>query len=169
MKDQSYEIYLNSSYDINIVPRRQRNAFLYEYTSGVNTFYYHNQYIFHANPNGENNFYLYIKSNFSNSTIRFQEKNKYIHYCMGYYDDINDKLEMIYQYENNIKYFIAKNMSSLFYYQCKAKTIEALFNKNLIFNASELITYPLEHPKFYKVQAGNYQITNEQISTYDND
>ena len=168
MKDKSYEIYLNNSYDVNIVSSNQSNTFLYEYTSGVNTFYYHNQYIFYANPNGKENFYLYIKSNLSNSTIRFQEK-KNIHYCMGYYDDINDKLEMFYQYENIIKYFIAENKSSLFYYQCGEKTIEVLFNKSLIFNASELITYPLEYPKFYKVQADNYHITNEQISTYDND
>ena len=43
----SYEIYLNSSYDIRIVPMEKRNMFLYKYNSGTNTFYYHNQYIFY--------------------------------------------------------------------------------------------------------------------------
>ena len=130
----TYEIYLNSSYIVNIVKSDKRNLNLYKFPEGVNSFYYHNNHIFYAAPNGERNHYLYMKSNISNSSIRFQEKNRNIHYCMGYYDEINDKLEMIYQYANIVKYFIVQNFNSLFYYTCEEKIIEVLSNETIIYN-----------------------------------
>ena len=98
--NESYEIYFDNTdnYRIKIVGRNKINPFLDTFNSSGDSFFYHNQYIFYANRIEETNFNLFIKSNFSNSTIRFQEKNKIIHKCIGYYDETNDKLEMIYQY-----------------------------------------------------------------------
>ena len=166
----SYEIYINgSSYTINNVKTDLRNPYLYTFFSLGDSFYYHNRYIFSTYPTDTNkleNFYIYFKSNISDSYIRFIEKKKYIHKCIGYYDEFNDKLEIIYQYANNIKYIIVQNMNDLFYFQCETKTIEALSNQNIIFNVSELITYPLEHKKLHKFSMVNYVSTKEQNWSY---
>ena len=168
LSKNSYEIYLNSSYKLNLVPNDQRNQNLYKYTSDSHTFYYHNQFIFYSNPNGVVNAYLYMKGNFSINYIRFKENKKYIHNCMGYQDEINDRLEMVYQYINTIKYIVIKNLSFLFYYECESKTFEVLSNQNVIFNVSELMTYPLEHDVFTNAHIVNYPSTDEEVWSYDN-
>ena len=85
---------------------------------------------------------------------------------MGYYDETNDRLELIYQYANNIKYFIVQNMKELFYFECEAKTVETISNQSLTFNVSELMTYPLEHKLLHKDNVVNYPSTNEKIWSY---
>ena len=164
----TYEIYLNSSYMINIVKSDKRNLNLYKFPTGVNAFYYHNKHLFYGNPNGVSNYYLYMKSNISNSTIRFQEKNRIIHYCMGYYDEINDSLEMIYQYANIVKYFIVKNLNSLFYYTCEPKIIEVISNETIIYNVTQLMTYPLEHKLLTRAHSVHYPSTSENVWSFDN-
>ena len=165
--NNSYEIYMDSDFNIIKAKMAQSNPYLFKYDSGFNTFYYNNQHIFYANPNDEN-FYLLIKSSISNNTIGIQERNKYISNCMGYCDENNDKLEMIYQYENIIKYFIVQNKNSLFYYQYKTKIIETLSYTNIIFNMTDLMTSPLEHEKLYNAYIVNYISTTEQNWSYDN-
>ena len=165
--NNSYEIYMDSDFKIYKAKKAQRNPYLFKFDFGVNTFYYNNQHIFYANPNGEN-FYLFMKSSISNNTIGIQERNKCISNCMGYYDKNNDKSEMIYQYENIIKYFIVQNKNSLFYYQCKTKIIETLSYTNIIFNMTDLMTSPLEHEKLYNAYIVNYISTTEQNWSYDN-
>ena len=167
--NNSFEIYLNSSDKVNIVKDDERNPFLFKFSSIGDSFFYYNNYIFSTYPtdiNNIQNFYLYIKSNISDSYIRFQEKYKYIHNCLGYYDETNDKLELIYQYANNIKYFIVQNMKELFYFECEAKTVETISNQSLTFNVSELMTYPLEHKLLHKDNVVNYPSTNEKIWSY---
>ena len=168
MQKKSFEIYLDNYYNIKIVGNAKRNKFLYSFTSAANTFYYHNQYIFSANPSGKTIFYLFMKSNISESYIRFTERKKIINNCMGYYDEINDKLEIIYQYANIIKYFLVKNINSLFHFQCKTKIIETLSNESIFFNVSELITYPLEHKKLYNAALVKYLSTSKQDYSYTN-
>ena len=160
------EIYVDGS-NVIYAPSELRNPNLFKFPTHVNIFYYHNQYLFYGHPNGIN-FYLYMKSNISESYVRIIEKNKAFTNCMGYYDNSKDTLEMIYQYTNIIKYFVVKNMNDLFYYECETKTIETLSNETKIVNVSEIMTYPLEHKNFHIAYTVNYPFIGEENWSYDN-
>ena len=113
-------------------------------------------------------YYIYIKSNISDNYIRILEKNKYIHRMIGYYDDNNDNFLAIYQYGKTIAYYSVQNVSYLYYYESETKTVQVISNYSMIFNVSELITYPPEHELLTLAHVVHYPNTGTKSWQYNN-
>ena len=160
----------NSKFKLNVIPKNARNEKLYSFYSFNDLFYYHNQHIFSSTPTDSDNinhFYLIIKSNTSDSYLRFTLKNTYIHKIIGYYNDINDKFLFFYQFYNKIRYYTVENISILYDVKFKEKTEEVLSNTTSTFNASELITSPSEHELLHLSTIVVYETTISRRWSYD--
>ena len=85
---------------------------------------------------------------------------------MGYYDENNDRLIIIYQISNIVRYYAIQNITFLYYFKCSAKTVNVISNTESTFNISELIVYPLEHKLLHLLSVVHYRSTTNYVWSY---
>ena len=109
--NNSFEIYakyLGSYFSMYKVSDELKNQYLYSFNSNGYLFYYNNENIFHLVPIDDTNlnYNLYITNTTSNNNLIITLTDKSIEELYGFFDQVNKKYIIIYQYSNKIEYFI---------------------------------------------------------------
>ena len=103
-----YAVYQGSYFAMYKVSDVLKNQYLYSFNSNGYLFYYNNENIFHLVPNDDTNlnYDLYITNTTSNNNLIITLTDKSIEELYGFFDQVNKKYIIIYQYSNKIEYFI---------------------------------------------------------------
>ena len=141
------------------------NNYLLRYKSSLDLFFYNGDFLFSSDGVGSS---MYIRKNNSFNYFKLKDPLKNITKILGFYDEFNDTLLFIYEFDyNKIIYFTLENISFLYEFKAEHIIDKVLSNTITTHNVSDLIKNPAEHESLELDTITHYINTKDRAKTYD--
>ena len=159
-----FELSLERLFGKNRIQSSQ-NQYFQRYESSDDLFFYNNDFLFSSTGTSNE---VYIRKNNSFNYFKLKEPLKNITKILGFYNEINETLLYLYEFEHDkIVYFTLYNITFLYEFKAKQEIIKVLSNTLSSYNVSELINDPKDHDLLQLESITHYIDTKQRAKTYD--
>ena len=167
-------IAITTSYDTILTIEKQDSEYILKdsksrhfsnFQSKNDLYFYNNKFLFSSTGTSR---YVFIKKENSVNYFKFKDHSNNITKMIGFYNEINDSLLSIYEYNNNkVSYFILENITVLYELKSNPKILEVISNTTTIYDTRNLLNASLEIEPLQIESLINYIDTRERQRTYD--
>ena len=159
-----FELSISNDYGRYKLEKHQ-NPYFTKFESSEDLYFFNNGFLFTST--GTSNC-MFIRKNNSYNHFKLKEPERNITKVLGFYNELNDTLLFIYEYENNkIVYFILENITFLYEFKAQPKILQVLSNSLTTFNVFELITNKIEHELLQFESLLYYVNTKDRLKNYE--
>ena len=140
-------------------------SYFSKFESADDLYFYNNDFLFTSTGTSNS---IYIRRNNSYNYFTLKDPLKNITKVLGFYNELNDSILFLYEFEHNkIVYITLENMTQLYDFVAKHEIIQVISNTSSFYNVSDLIKTPENHSLLELESLFYYVNTKERARTYD--